>query len=102
MVFSSLLFLFRFLPITFAAYYLAPKRLKNLVLLIASLVFYSWGEVRYFPVMLAVILVNFFAGLAIERFDSRTAARWSIVLLALVFSIGWLAFFKYTDFFLIL
>ncbi|HIX66077.1 MAG TPA: MBOAT family protein [Candidatus Anaerotruncus excrementipullorum] len=100
MVFSSLLFLFRFLPITFAAYYLAPKRLKNLVLLIASLVFYSWGEVRYFPVMLAVILVNFFAGLAIERFDQNQPARRAIVVAALVFSIGWLAFFKYTNFFL--
>lgn len=65
MVFSSLLFLFCFLPVTFAVYYIAPVRLKNAVLLIASLVFYSWGEIRFFPVMIAVILVNYFAGLAI-------------------------------------
>ena len=48
MVFSSILFLFRFLPVTFLVYYLAPKKIKNLVLLIASLIFYSWGEVRSF------------------------------------------------------
>lgn len=72
MVFSSLLFLFCFLPVTFAVYYIAPVRLKNAVLLIASLVFYSWGEIRFFPVMIAVILVNYFAGLAIGG-GSRTA-----------------------------
>ena len=53
MVFSSILFLFRFLPVAFAAYYLAPKRLKNFVLLVVSLVFYSWGEAKYFPVMIS-------------------------------------------------
>ncbi len=53
MVFSTVLFLFRFLPITLALYYLAPARLKNTVLFLCSLVFYSWGEVRLFPVMAA-------------------------------------------------
>ena len=51
MVFSSILFLFRFFPVAMAVYYLAPRRYKNLVLLIESLIFYSWGEVRYFPIM---------------------------------------------------
>lgn len=73
MVFSSLLFLFCFLPVTFAVYYIAPVRLKNAVLLIASLVFYSWGEIRFFPVMIAVILVNYFAGLAIGRWEAEPA-----------------------------
>lgn len=100
MVFSSLLFLFRFLPITFVAYYIAPKRFKNLVLLIASLFFYSWGEVRYFPIMVAVILVNFFAGLILERLDGNARARRAVLIVAVVFSIGWLAFFKYTNFIL--
>ena len=51
MVFSSLLFIFRFLPIALALYYLVPPKLKNLTLFLISLFFYSWGEVRYFPVM---------------------------------------------------
>ena len=51
MVFSTIIFLFRFLPITLALYYLAPAKLKNTVLFVCSLVFYCWGEVRFFPVM---------------------------------------------------
>ena len=50
MVFSTIIFLFRFLPITLALYYLAPAKLKNTVLFLCSLVFYCWGEVRFFPV----------------------------------------------------
>ena len=68
-------FLFRFLPITLALYYLAPARLKNTVLFLCSLVFYSWGEVRLFPVMAAAILINYTAGLGIERFKDSAAAR---------------------------
>ena len=60
MLFSTILFLFRFLPITLALYYIAPYKLKNLVLFICSLVFYSWGEVRFFPVMVVLILINYF------------------------------------------
>ena len=52
MVFSTIIFLLRFLPITLALYYLAPPKLKNTVLFLCSLVFYCWGEVRFFPVML--------------------------------------------------
>ena len=74
MVFSTVLFLFRFLPITLALYYLAPARLKNTVLFLCSLVFYSWGEVRLFPVMAAAILINYTAGLGIERFKDSAAA----------------------------
>lgn len=49
MVFSTIIFLLRFLPITLALYYLAPPKLKNTVLFLCSLVFYCWGEVRFFP-----------------------------------------------------
>ena len=98
MVFSSLLFLFCFLPVTFAVYYIAPVRLKNAVLLVASLVFYSWGEIRFFPVMIAVILVNYFAGLAIGRWRRNRALSRAVLLLSLVFSIAWLVFFKYSNF----
>lgn len=50
MVFSTIIFLFRFLPITLALYYLAPAKLKNTVLFVCSLVFYCWGEVRFFQI----------------------------------------------------
>ncbi len=100
MVFSTLLFLFRFLPISLALYYIAPAKLKNTVLFICSLVFYSWGEVRLFPIMMVLILVNFFSGLAIEKFDSDDKKRKFFLVLSIVVSIGMLFFFKYTDFFI--
>lgn len=98
MVFSSLLFLFRFLPVSFIAYYAAPKRLKNLVLFLSSLFFYSWGEVRYFPIMLSIILVNYFAGLAIEKYRENIPLRRSVLTISIIFSVGFLAVFKYADF----
>ena len=100
MVFSTVLFLFRFLPITLALYYLAPARLKNTVLFLCSLVFYSWGEVRLFPVMAAAILINYTAGLGIERFKDSAAARRGFLLFSIIGSLGMLFFFKYTDFFI--
>ena len=75
MVFSTILFLFRFLPITLALYYLAPAKLKNTVLFLCSLVFYCWGEVRFFPIMIALILLNYLCGLGLERFDGSEPAR---------------------------
>ena len=75
MVFSTIIFLFRFLPITLALYYLAPAKLKNTVLFLCSLVFYCWGEVRFFPVMVALILINYLSGLAIEHFDAKPPLR---------------------------
>ena len=68
MVFSTIIFLFRFLPITLALYYLAPGRFKNTVLFVCSLVFYSWGEVKFFPIMLLLILINYVSGLCMEKF----------------------------------
>ena len=100
MVFSSILFLFRFFPAAMAVYFLAPKRWRNLVLLVESLIFYSWGEVRYFPIMIASILVDFIASNGIERHrDSRRACR-AFLCLSVVFNLGMLGFFKYTNFIL--
>ncbi len=100
MVFSSLLFLFKFLPVTLAVYYIAPKKLKNLVLLAASLIFYSWGEPKYFPLMIACILVNYLTARLIERFRGRRALERLLLWLAVVFDLGMLIFFKYSDFFI--
>ena len=98
MVFSTILFLFRFLPITLALYYLAPAKLKNTVLFVCSLVFYCWGEVRFFPIMLALIALNYLCGLGLERFDQSKAVRRLFLLAGLLGSLGMLFYFKYANF----
>lgn len=98
MVFSTILFLFRFLPITLALYYLAPPKLKNTVLFLCSLVFYCWGEVRFFPVMLSLILLNYTCGLAIQHFDQKPGLRRLFLAAALTGSLGMLFYFKYANF----
>lgn len=100
MVFSSILFIFRFLPIAFLIYYLTPYRLKNFIILILSLFFYSWGEPKYFPIMIASILVDFIASRCIERFRSNKALRVSFLTLSIFFNMGMLFFFKYANFFI--
>lgn len=102
MVFSSILFLFRFLPIVLLIYYLCPFRLKNAVILIASLIFYAWGEPRFILLMFASILADYCAGLGIE-FCRERGVRWgtrAFLGLSLVFNLGSLGFFKYAGFFL--
>lgn len=74
MVFSSILFLFRFMPIAFIVYYLTPRRYKNLVLFIESIIFYSWGEVKYFPIMVASVLVDYIASTGIRLHRQNKAA----------------------------
>ena len=74
MVFSSLLFLFRFLPIVLLGYYSLPKKFRNLFLLILSLVFYAWGEPTFVILMLVSIVVNYIGGIAV---DSKRGSRWS-------------------------
>ncbi len=100
MVFSTVLFLFRFLPITLALYYIAPAKLKNAVLFLCSLVFYSWGEVKLFPVMVILILTNYVSGLLMQKFDSNNKMRLLFLIFSIVVSVGMLFYFKYTDFFI--
>ena len=99
MLFSSLPFLYFFLPITLFLYFLAPKGWKNAVLLLCSLIFYAWGEPRFVLVMMGSILVGYAAGRLIQRDRGTTRGKvwlWLGVLLCL----GALAYFKYADFFL--
>lgn len=100
MLFSSIVFLFRFIPAVFLVYYLIPRRFQNLWLFLASLFFYAWGEPKYFPIMLSSILVNYLAALLIERFYENLVLRRVIFWLSAVFTVGWLLFFKYTNFFI--
>ena len=78
MVFSSILFLFRFMPAAFAVYYLVPRRFKNFTLLVLSLIFYSWGEAKYFPIMIASILVDYTASgpVSYTHLDVYKRQRW--------------------------
>lgn len=95
MVFSSLIFIFVFLPLTLGIYYIAPGFLRNPVLLIASLVFYAWGEPVYILVMIFSILVSYAGGLLLHRCRERGgAARWVLVAVIAI-NLAILGFFKY-------
>lgn len=100
MLFSSLPFLYYFLPIVLIAYFLAPGRWKNAVLLLASLTFYGWGEPRYLLLMLFDILLGFGGGLLIERSAPRSRRRFWCAAAAIGCCVALLGFFKYADFFL--
>lgn len=99
MLFSSIPFLYWFLPCVLLVYFLAPRRLKNTVLLLASLVFYGWGEPRYLLVMLASIVQGYVFGLLIGKLRGRPAAK-ACLAASVVLSFAALAYFKYADFFL--
>ena len=97
MVFSSIPFLYYFLPAVLAVYFLTPRKGKNAVLLLASLIFYGWGELRLLPLMAFTILLCYVCGLGIERSRKRKK-RW--LLASIVISVGLLGVFKYADFFI--
>lgn len=99
MLFSSIVFLYYFLPIVLLLYLAAPKSMKNSVLLVCSLVFYAWGEPRYVLLMAGSILVGYVCGLQIEKYRGSKAGRVWVALSVLV-SLGFLFYFKYVDFFL--
>lgn len=100
MVFSSLLFLFRFLPAILLVYYIVPHRWRNLVLLLFSFVFYAWGEPIYIVLMQASILVSYTGGVFVDRFKraKKMKAAKAALIISSVVSLSLLAFFKYADF----
>lgn len=100
MVFSSILFIFRFLPIAMGIYFLTPKKLKNLSLLILSLIFYSWGEPRYFLLMIASIFVDYFISINIEKNNKNKKIKILLLAISIIFNVGILFFFKYINFFI--
>ena len=100
MVFSSILFIFRFLPIAMGIYFLTPKKLKNLSLLILSLIFYSWGEPRYFLLMIASIFVDYFISINIEKNNKNKKIKIILLAISIIFNVGILFFFKYINFFI--
>lgn len=101
MVFSSMIFLCVFLPVVLIGYFLLPKQLRNLWLLVASLFFYAWGEPRYILIMLFSTVFDYFNGRAIEYADRKgghdTWGR-AVLIISVVGNLSILCFFKYTDF----
>ena len=99
MLFSSNTFLFGFLPAVVVLYYLCPRRFRNVLLLVSSLIFYGWGEPKYVLLMLVSILLNYFCGLAAARQQSRQRSTRGVLVLGVVLNLGMLGFFKYGTFF---
>lgn len=100
MVFSSLPFLFGFLPIIILIYFIAPRGLRNFVLFISSLIFYAWGEPIYVVIMLFSTVVDFTHGWLVDYFikkDKRHYAKYTVAS-SMVINILLLGFFKYSDF----
>ena len=98
MLFSSLPFLFYFLPVVLMVYFLVPRWAKNGVLLVSSLIFYGWGEPKYVLLMMATIALFYGCGLAIDRAKKQVWKKtWLTV--SVVISLGLLGLFKYADFF---
>ena len=99
MLFSSIPFLYYFLPLVLAVYFLTPARFRNAVLLLASLIFYAWGEPKYVLLMLASILSGYGFGLLQERHRGQKGAK-LVCGLSVAVSLSFLLYFKYADFFL--
>lgn len=98
MVFSSLVFLFVFLPLTLMLYYFVPRGGRNLILLVVSLVFYAWGEPIYIVLMLFSIVVDFIHGLLVEKYQDQPKKAKRVVLSSVIINLGLLIFFKYSSF----
>lgn len=98
MVFSSLIFLFVFLPFVLAVYYITPRKFRNLTLFIVDLVFYAWGEPWLIVLMLVSIMLNYTAGILIGINREKKNLSKFIFILAVILNLGLLGFFKYIGF----
>ena len=98
MVFSSVLFLFYFLPVALVLYFITPKRFRNVTLFLVSLVFYAWGEPIYVLIMLFSTVFDFTNGYLIDRYRERSILPKVILIIAIVGNLAILGFFKYADF----
>lgn len=95
MLFSSMTFIYVFLPIVLLIYLLAKKSLHNYILLGASIIFYAWGEPRYLAIMLLTILINYFGAIAVNKYDSHKKL---ILWLTILANLSFLIYFKYFNF----
>ena len=98
MVFSSLVFLFVFLPITLLFYFIVPRKYRNFILLIVSLIFYAWGEPVYIVLMLFSTVIDFINGLLVEKYADQPKKAKKVVIFAVIVNLSLLTFFKYSGF----
>lgn len=98
MVFSSMSFLFAFLPLVLLLYYASPMKVKNIIILVSGLIFYAWGEPFYVLIMLFSTLVDYTAGLVMDKFDHNKKIRLACLLASVIINIGLLSVFKYSSF----
>ncbi len=104
MLFSSAIFIFGFLPICLSIYYLIPNKnrnLRNLFLFLASLGFYAWGEPVFVLIMIMSIIANYIFGLLIDKYIVNKKISKNILIIMLIFNLGSLFLFKYTEFFIV-
>ena len=97
MVFSSITFLFYFLPLAILCYFITPNKLKNLTLLVFSLLFYAWGEPIYILIMLFSCLVDYMNALIIDKYRCTYKAKLGLIS-SFIINLSLLGFFKYSDF----
>ncbi|MFJ7648971.1 MBOAT family O-acyltransferase [Lysinibacillus sp. NPDC097279] len=98
MVFSSLIFLYVFLPLVIVLYFISPKMLRNTILLLASLFFYAWGEPKYVLLMMLSIVLNYVLGIIIENTVSQSKRK-TLLWLVIVSNLAILGYYKYAGFF---
>lgn len=100
MLFSSLIFLFVFLPAVLVFYYISPKKLKNPVLLAFSLFFYGYGGPKALFVMLFSILMNYIFGLLVDKYRAKKFTSYAVLALTVIGNLSVIGYYKYTDFFI--
>lgn len=100
MVFSSSVFIFMFLPLSLVSYYISGKKIKNYILLLASLFFYAWGGMNYLKVLIISILINYIFGLLVDKTIDKKHLRRFFLILGIILNLALLFYYKYYDFFL--
>ena len=99
MLFSSITFLYLFLPIVLVLYFIVPYKVKNYVILVASLIFYAWGEPKYAIIMILQIIGGYIFGILIDQYRSKSFIN-IILALSMIVNLGFLVYFKYANFFI--
>ncbi|MEG0308849.1 MAG: MBOAT family protein [Clostridium sp.] len=98
MVFTSTIFMFVFLPAIITTYFLIPEKYRNILLLLASLFFYAWGEPKHIVVMLISILINYYFGYKVHENAENSKKKRNSLILAIIANLSMLMFFKYGNF----
>ena len=98
MVFSSIVFLYIFLPIMLLIYFIVPSKFKNAIMILASLIFFAWGEIRYIFIMLVLAVMDFVCGKQITKYQDNKRKKLLFLMINVVVNLGILFFFKYADF----